>query len=115
MGIVSSESTLAAARRRHTDLNYLISRTDFIPDRVPRVRYSKNKNKKCRTVSKKNMSTTTTPTSTRKVVVVGAGPVGCLAAMAFAKRGWRVDLYEGRPGQCSLAYRTNVFHFLKKC
>ena len=45
------------------------------------------------------MSTTTTPTSTRKVVVVGAGPVGCLAAMAFAKRGWRVDLYEGRPGQ----------------
>ncbi|GLB35038.1 putative catalyzes the hydroxylation of L-kynurenine (L-Kyn) to form 3-hydroxy-L-kynurenine (L-3OHKyn) [Lyophyllum shimeji] len=33
----------------------------------------------------------------RKVVVVGAGPVGCLAAMAFAKQGWRVDVYEGRP------------------
>ncbi|KAG5653965.1 hypothetical protein H0H81_008833 [Sphagnurus paluster] len=33
----------------------------------------------------------------RKVVVVGAGPVGCLAAMAFAKQGWRVDIYEGRP------------------
>ncbi|KAF8078036.1 hypothetical protein FPV67DRAFT_1662802 [Lyophyllum atratum] len=33
----------------------------------------------------------------RKVVVVGAGPVGCLAAMAFAKQGWKVDLYEGRP------------------
>ena len=39
-----------------------------------------------------------TPTS-RKVVVVGAGPVGCLAAVALAKRGWHVDLYEGRPGQ----------------
>ncbi|KAF8894548.1 FAD/NAD(P)-binding domain-containing protein [Infundibulicybe gibba] len=33
----------------------------------------------------------------RKVVVVGAGPVGCLTALAFAKRGWAVDLYEGRP------------------
>ncbi|KAG6911459.1 hypothetical protein DXG01_014533 [Tephrocybe rancida] len=33
----------------------------------------------------------------RKVVVVGAGPVGCLAAIAFAKQGWKVDLYEGRP------------------
>ncbi|KAI5899766.1 FAD/NAD(P)-binding domain-containing protein [Schizophyllum commune H4-8] len=32
----------------------------------------------------------------RTVAVVGAGPVGCLAAMALAKRGWRVDLYEGR-------------------
>lgn len=36
--------------------------------------------------------------STRKVVVVGAGPVGCLAAMAMAKSGWDVELYEGRPG-----------------
>jgi 2-polyprenyl-6-methoxyphenol hydroxylase-like FAD-dependent oxidoreductase len=36
--------------------------------------------------------------SVRKVVVVGAGPVGCLAAMALAKMGWDVDIYEGRPG-----------------
>ncbi|KIY50944.1 FAD/NAD(P)-binding domain-containing protein [Fistulina hepatica ATCC 64428] len=35
--------------------------------------------------------------STRKVVVVGAGPVGCLAAMAFARRSWDVELYEVRP------------------
>jgi len=34
----------------------------------------------------------------RKVVVVGAGPVGCLAALAFAKHGWSVDLFEARPG-----------------
>ncbi|KAJ7470674.1 FAD/NAD-binding domain-containing protein [Mycena latifolia] len=33
----------------------------------------------------------------RKAVVVGGGPVGCLAAIALAKRGWQVDLFEGRP------------------
>nr|AGK29872.1 FAD-binding protein [Volvariella volvacea] len=41
------------------------------------------------------MSTnTSTP---RKAVVVGAGPVGCLAAIALAKSGWNVELYESRP------------------
>ncbi|TFK42673.1 FAD/NAD(P)-binding domain-containing protein [Crucibulum laeve] len=35
--------------------------------------------------------------SQRKAVVVGAGPVGCLAALALGKRGWSVDIYEGRP------------------
>ncbi|KAI0306521.1 FAD/NAD-P-binding domain-containing protein [Multifurca ochricompacta] len=34
---------------------------------------------------------------TRKLVVVGAGPVGCLAAVSFAKMGWSVDIYETRP------------------
>lgn len=34
----------------------------------------------------------------RTAAVVGAGPVGCLAALALAKRGWRVDLYDARPG-----------------
>ncbi|KAH8833837.1 FAD/NAD-binding domain-containing protein [Flagelloscypha sp. PMI_526] len=33
----------------------------------------------------------------RTVVLVGAGPVGCLAAIAFAKRGWTVRLLEARP------------------
>ncbi|KAJ7632530.1 hypothetical protein FB45DRAFT_506170 [Roridomyces roridus] len=32
----------------------------------------------------------------RKAVVVGAGPVGCLAAISLARRGWQVALYEGR-------------------
>ncbi|TBU50901.1 FAD/NAD(P)-binding domain-containing protein [Dichomitus squalens] len=36
-------------------------------------------------------------TNPRKAVVVGAGPVGCLAAMSLAKAGWSVDIYEGRP------------------
>ena len=34
----------------------------------------------------------------RKLVVVGAGPVGCLAAIALAKMGWSVEIYEARPG-----------------
>jgi kynurenine 3-monooxygenase len=34
----------------------------------------------------------------RKAVIVGAGPVGCLSAMALAKMGWNVEVYEGRPG-----------------
>ncbi|TDL15989.1 FAD/NAD(P)-binding domain-containing protein [Rickenella mellea] len=32
-----------------------------------------------------------------KAVVVGAGPVGCLAALSLAKEGWDVELFEGRP------------------
>ena len=34
----------------------------------------------------------------RKLVIVGAGPVGCLAAISFANMGWSVDIYEARPG-----------------
>jgi len=34
----------------------------------------------------------------RKLVIVGAGPVGCLAAMSFANMGWSVEIYEARPG-----------------
>ncbi|KAG1756543.1 uncharacterized protein EDB91DRAFT_1093247 [Suillus paluster] len=35
--------------------------------------------------------------NSRKVVVIGAGPVGCLAAIAFAKMNWQVEIYEARP------------------
>jgi kynurenine 3-monooxygenase len=35
---------------------------------------------------------------TRKLVIVGAGPVGCLAAISLAKMGWSVEIYETRPG-----------------
>lgn len=32
-----------------------------------------------------------------RVSVIGAGPVGCLAALAFAQRGCKVDIFESRP------------------
>lgn len=32
----------------------------------------------------------------RKAVIIGAGPVGCLAALALARHGWSVVVYEGR-------------------
>lgn len=38
------------------------------------------------------------PRRTRKAVVAGAGPVGCLAALALAKQGWDVEIYECRAG-----------------
>jgi kynurenine 3-monooxygenase len=41
---------------------------------------------------------TATITTSKKAIVVGAGPVGCLTALALAKRGWVVDLFEARPG-----------------
>lgn len=34
----------------------------------------------------------------RKAIIVGAGPVGCLAALALYKTGWSVEVYEARPG-----------------
>lgn len=49
-------------------------------------------------------------TNPKKAVVVGAGPVGCLAALALAKRGWSVETYEGRPGEFSfrIPERMNI-------
>jgi len=37
-------------------------------------------------------------THSRKAVIVGGGPVGCLSAMGLARMGWDVEIYEGRPG-----------------
>jgi kynurenine 3-monooxygenase len=34
-----------------------------------------------------------------KIVVVGAGPVGALAALYAARRGYEVELYELRGGE----------------
>ncbi|GBE82002.1 FAD/NAD-P-binding domain-containing protein [Sparassis latifolia] len=44
-----------------------------------------------------NMASESTTSAARKAVVVGAGPVGCLSAIALAKMGWNVEIYEGRP------------------
>lgn len=38
----------------------------------------------------------------QKIVVVGAGPVGSLAALYAAQRGHEVEVYELRPGELML-------------
>lgn len=47
----------------------------------------------------------------QKIVVVGAGPVGSLAALYAAQRGHEVEVYELRPGKfCDSS--ENGFNFL---
>lgn len=54
-------------------------------------------------------------TDRQKVVVVGAGPVGALAALYAASRGDDVEVYELRDGEylssifCNLIAATNIF------
>jgi L-2-hydroxyglutarate oxidase LhgO len=48
-------------------------------------------------------------TRQRKVVIVGAGPVGCLAAIALANKGWSVEVYEGRAGVALFPSPLNSF------
>jgi 2-polyprenyl-6-methoxyphenol hydroxylase-like FAD-dependent oxidoreductase len=45
----------------------------------------------------------------RKAVIVGAGPVGCLAAVSLAGMGWDVVMFESRPGGSTHA-QTVIFH-----
>lgn len=42
----------------------------------------------------------------RSVLVIGAGPVGALAGLLFAQRGFKVDIYEQRPAQPSRTYNV---------
>ncbi|KAG8900621.1 kynurenine 3-monooxygenase, mitochondrial precursor [Tulasnella sp. 408] len=44
----------------------------------------------------------------KTAIVVGAGPVGSLAALSLAKAGWNVGLYEGRPDIRLESSRLNV-------
>lgn len=37
-------------------------------------------------------------TRQRKAIIVGAGLVGCLTAIALANKGWSVEVYEARAG-----------------
>lgn len=43
-----------------------------------------------------------------KCVVIGAGPVGALAGLYAARRGWDVEVYDLRPGTIRVAIRVNV-------
>ena len=49
---------------------------------------------------------------TRKLVIIGAGPVGCLAAISLANMGWSVEIYESRSG-ISLSFTWRIIHFHK--
>ena len=58
------------------------------------------------------------PTPRQKVVIVGAGPVGALAALYAASRGDEVEVYELRGGTCSdLSWSTFfiIFFFWHLC
>ncbi|CAE6418730.1 unnamed protein product [Rhizoctonia solani] len=44
----------------------------------------------------------------RKVIVVGAGPVGCLSALSFAKQGWEVEVFEARPDMREPEAKANL-------
>ena len=48
-------------------------------------------------------------TRQRKAVIVGAGPVGCLAAIALANKGWSVEVYEGRAGAACFSSTVGSF------
>lgn len=40
------------------------------------------------------------PERRRRALVVGGGPVGALTALMLEKRGWEVELWEARDGEC---------------
>lgn len=58
-------------------------------------------------------------TTSQKVVVVGAGPVGALAALYSASRGDHVEVYEFRGGKQSSLYfvpeLVPEYRFLLSC
>lgn len=49
--------------------------------------------------SSSNVATmsSSSPSQRSRAAVIGAGPVGCLAALSLAARGFEVDVYERRP------------------
>ncbi len=49
-----------------------------------------------------------TAPSNQKYVVVGAGPVGSLAALYAAKRGHDVEIYELRSGKSSISIHIDI-------
>jgi 2-polyprenyl-6-methoxyphenol hydroxylase-like FAD-dependent oxidoreductase len=47
-----------------------------------------------------------------KVVIIGAGPVGALAALYAARRGDDVEVYELRGGESCIMMRQNISCFV---
>jgi hypothetical protein len=51
--------------------------------------------------------TSSSPSSRpRKALIIGAGPVGSLTALSLHKRGWQVEVWEGRDGEYLLDLAT---------
>lgn len=53
----------------------------------------------------------------RRVIIIGAGPVGSYSAYLFAKKGYDVEVYEehaeiGKPIQCTGILTSSIFKFL---
>ena len=44
----------------------------------------------------------------QKIVIIGAGPVGSLAALYAAQRGHQVEVYELRPGKTSPTFSQDL-------
>lgn len=42
---------------------------------------------------------TSMATRPRKALIIGGGPVGALTALSLHKRGWQVEVWEGRDGE----------------
>ena len=49
-----------------------------------------------------------TKETTKKVLIVGAGPVGSLTALTFHKRGWNVEIWEGREGKFRFVFSSRI-------
>ena len=47
----------------------------------------------------------------KKMVIIGAGPVGALAAIYASRRGYQVEVYELRDGMSKSEYSPSEFSF----
>jgi glycine/D-amino acid oxidase-like deaminating enzyme len=49
--------------------------------------------------SQPRSATTATGPRKKRALIIGAGPVGSLTALSLDKRGWEVEVWEGRTGE----------------
>lgn len=45
----------------------------------------------------------------KRVLIIGAGPVGSLTALSLDKRGWEVEVWEGRTGESEVVSLLFLF------
>lgn len=59
--------------------------------------------------SQPRSATTTTGSRRKRALIVGAGPVGSLTALSLDKRGWEVEVWEGRTGESCRGWFSLLF------